>query len=634
MKTNVIVFTLSLVFACFAGAWNSRAQAPTISDFEPTEGVAGDSVVINGNNFHLAGTVVKFNGVQANFQASAVTQIHATVPQGATTGPISVANQFGTAISTLDFTVFNPGPRITDFNPKNAQPGEQVVLDGANFTQFTQVLFFDNVSAAILGGSQNQLTVTVPQGATTGPITVTNATGPALGSNQSEEDFVVVVPVDMGIEMVTEEEQLVANRSFTYLLTVTNHNTQNRANGVKVINTLPASVNHVVTVPSQGTSQIAGRIVTADLGPIDASGEATVRITVTPTTEGSITNMATVESQGMDTDPSNNSTELISDVIKLENDLAIAIEANPQELQVNETVTYTVTVTNNGSLQGTDVRVVDTLPGSLQFVQVLPSQGAVESSGQNVVVNLGNLAAGAQATVQIKAIVKSAGTISNTAMVTANEPDPNEEDNSASIDIEATAPSADLGITLTADPNPPTVGLEMTFIATVSNAGPAQANNVTATFDIPATLFYRSTSTTQGTSERAGQSVIANFGRIEPNASATLRVVGLPQTNATMSGAADVSGTETDPNLPNNSTTLNVTPAIKPHTIEIRLQPDGNILLSWPAFPVENRLQNALDLDEPIEWTNVNAQISEVNGINQLVVTPTEEERYFRLTSQ
>jgi len=77
---------------------------PTIKSFTPTTGPAGTSVVINGSAFTGA-TAVLFNGVSAAFTVNSYTQITATVPAGATTGPITVVTPSGKAFSKTSFTV-------------------------------------------------------------------------------------------------------------------------------------------------------------------------------------------------------------------------------------------------------------------------------------------------------------------------------------------------------------------------------------------------------------------------------------------------------------------------------------------------------------------------------------------------
>jgi hypothetical protein len=80
------------------------APAPAITLLNSTSGNIGSTVLMNGNNF-IGTTAVSFNGVSASFQVLNTQFITATVPDGATTGPIKVTNLGGTATSTQSFQV-------------------------------------------------------------------------------------------------------------------------------------------------------------------------------------------------------------------------------------------------------------------------------------------------------------------------------------------------------------------------------------------------------------------------------------------------------------------------------------------------------------------------------------------------
>jgi hypothetical protein len=83
--------------------------APAVTSFSPTSGAVGTAVTITGSNFTGA-TAVKFNGTGATYTVNSDTQITATVPSGATTGPIAVTTPTGTGTSTSSFTVSVPPP--------------------------------------------------------------------------------------------------------------------------------------------------------------------------------------------------------------------------------------------------------------------------------------------------------------------------------------------------------------------------------------------------------------------------------------------------------------------------------------------------------------------------------------------
>src|SRR5437867_6389 len=94
------------------------ASTTTITSFTPTTGPTGTSVTVSGTNFTGA-TAVLFNGVSASFTVSSATAIQATVPAGATTGPLTVTTPGGTATSASSFTVSIP-PTITGTTPTHA----------------------------------------------------------------------------------------------------------------------------------------------------------------------------------------------------------------------------------------------------------------------------------------------------------------------------------------------------------------------------------------------------------------------------------------------------------------------------------------------------------------------------------
>ena len=137
-------------------------------------------VTLTGTAFSGA-TAVKFNGVAATYAVSSATQISATVPAGATTGPITVSAPGGTVTSAQRFTVYST-PTITSFSPASGPVGASVTLTGTGLTGASKVSF-NGVAAKFTVNSDTKTTATVPAGATTGPITV-NSSGGTVTSTQ------------------------------------------------------------------------------------------------------------------------------------------------------------------------------------------------------------------------------------------------------------------------------------------------------------------------------------------------------------------------------------------------------------------------------------------------------------------
>jgi len=96
---------------------------PAISSFAPSSGGAGTLVTIAGTN--LAGaTSVTFGGAGAGFTQVSPTELTATVPAAAVTGPIAVTAPGGTATSSTAFTVTAPVPPSESPNPGGSSGGQ------------------------------------------------------------------------------------------------------------------------------------------------------------------------------------------------------------------------------------------------------------------------------------------------------------------------------------------------------------------------------------------------------------------------------------------------------------------------------------------------------------------------------
>jgi uncharacterized repeat protein (TIGR01451 family) len=115
-------------------------------------------------------------------------------------------------------------------------------------------------------------------------------------------------------------------------------------------------------------------------------------------------------------------------------DLAVAQTDSPDPVTARSQVTYTVTVRNDGPVPATGVTLVDTLPDAV-FVSATPSQGTCARTGKSrdgvLTCDLGGLGTGQSATVAIVVSPSRDGTIMNTAVVRANEPDADRTDNKA-----------------------------------------------------------------------------------------------------------------------------------------------------------------------------------------------------------
>lgn len=112
--------------------------------------------------------------------------------------------------------------------------------------------------------------------------------------------------------------------------------------------------------------------------------------------------------------------------------LALTKTDPPGRAPTGRDLPYTLTVVNNGPDSALDVTVIDQLPPSVTFVSAIPSQGICGESGGTVTCNLGTIASGGMATIEIIVKPTVPGTITNTASVSASTPDPNGGNNADS----------------------------------------------------------------------------------------------------------------------------------------------------------------------------------------------------------
>ena len=131
---------------------------PTVTGFSVGSATVGSHVIISGTHF-TGTTAVAVNGVSASFSPISDTQLDFTVPEGSSTGPISVTNADGTGASSVDFVVYlaqitGPNPSIVASNG-SVRVGETLSVSLGTWipqsTTFTYIWYQDGnpISGAV-----------------------------------------------------------------------------------------------------------------------------------------------------------------------------------------------------------------------------------------------------------------------------------------------------------------------------------------------------------------------------------------------------------------------------------------------------------------------------------------------------
>jgi uncharacterized repeat protein (TIGR01451 family) len=110
-------------------------------------------------------------------------------------------------------------------------------------------------------------------------------------------------------------------------------------------------------------------------------------------------------------------------------DLSVVKTDSPDPVTRGSELTFSVSITNNGPSEATDVTLTDVLPTNVRFLSATSSAGSCVQTSGTVTCDLGDLSNSASVTVTIIVTPRRAGTITNTAQVSSLSPDPNPANN-------------------------------------------------------------------------------------------------------------------------------------------------------------------------------------------------------------
>lgn len=251
-------------------------------------------------------------------------------------------------------------------------------------------------------------------------------------------------------------------------------------------------------------------------------------------------------------------------------DIVVNQTDSPDPIGAGGLLTYTIVVTNNGPDNATGVVLTDTIPASSTFSSVSTTKGSC-SGTTTVTCTIGALTVGESATVQLRVVPNTIGTLTNTVASTRNEPDSNAANNSDT-DITTVQAGTDLRILKTDSADPVSQGDTFSYALNVTNLGPyahGASDTLTVTDNIPVGIRVNSVPTGTGwsCSPAAGYPLNGPFtltctrtGAIAIGASAPS--VSVPVTAlslGTITNQVTVSSTLRDDNTANNTATQSTT---------------------------------------------------------------------------
>ena len=397
------------------------------------------------------------------------------------------------------------------------------------------------------------LTVTAKSNAAGNIVNTATASTTTVESdyqNNTSNKTVQVTALSSDVEVVksASKEAITPGETFSYTITVENKG-PDAAQSVKVRDVLPNSLTFVEDNPSEGSWNAPEW----SIGELASGATETLVLTVTAKSNaaGNIVNTATVSTTTLESNYQNNTSVKSIAVSQLSADLEITKTASKDQVDPEESFTYTITVKNNGPDAAQSVKVIDNLPNSLNFVGADPSEGNWNAPNWT----MDELASGATETMVLTVTAKedASGNVVNTATVSSNTADPDSDNNSASktIVVNVVEKSADLEVTKTASKSPVEPGETFTYTVAVKNNGPDAAENVKIADILPSSLDvieitpsignWSAPNWTIGTLANGSTQSITMSVKVNENASGSIV------------NTATVSSTTDDPNEGNNT---------------------------------------------------------------------------------
>ncbi|MBV9495271.1 MAG: DUF11 domain-containing protein, partial [Acidobacteria bacterium] len=241
---------------------------------------------------------------------------------------------------------------------------------------------------------------------------------------------------DLSASVVSNPTSVNYNQTYSYSVNV-NNNGPDPASDVTVSVTLTGAATITSAAAAGWTCNNTATTATCTRTLFNAAVPDIITVNTTAAASGSSATLtATISGTTTDNTSANNSGSATTSVGPSQADLLVTnVVSGPTTVPASSSVTFSVTVTNNGPQTATNVTLTDVLPSGLAYVSNSATGMTCNPSGSNVVCTAASLANAATASVNIVVTAAGGGTMYTTATASATEADGNAANNSATASV-------------------------------------------------------------------------------------------------------------------------------------------------------------------------------------------------------
>ncbi|GIE37019.1 hypothetical protein Ait01nite_100640 [Actinoplanes italicus] len=396
-----------------------------------------------------------------------------TLPTGTTYVPGSLRSvRGGTTTKPTDTTGDDAGEYVSGSRRLNLRvgTGATAASGGTLAPGESQTMSYQVTVDSTLAGT------TLNNDANAGYTEIVTNTSPTSTSNTV--GITVNPAADLSVTAALNSSAVVAGRPVTYTVTGANAG-PSTATSVVLTGTVPSGLTGVTATSTGGTCTVTGTKAECTYASIAAAANRTMTITgnvpsgATPGT--AYTLGASITSTTFEPRQSDN-TASVSTPVTASADLEVGMTYSPANLTTGDTITYTVTLKNNGPSTARNIVLSDPIPrGSTNASGSLPGGTCVNTTTGTIECSLATLAAGATATATITMTL--GGQVTNAVSLKSDTPDPDVNNNVATV-TGTSATSADVSIDIALSKYTAYVGETITYTLTVKNNSPDLPGNV------------------------------------------------------------------------------------------------------------------------------------------------------------